>query len=51
MLSVGMELKDSYKEKGAYIKTYVLECGSKLNVISNAVRVSLIPQNIDVLLP
>lgn len=51
MLIVGMELKDSYKEKGAYIKTYVLECGSKLNVVSNAVRVSLIPQNIDVLLP
>lgn len=40
-VSVGLELKDSYKEKGSYIKTYVLGCGSKLNVLSNAVRIPL----------
>ncbi|MGN0179386.1 MAG: hypothetical protein ACI4DY_08110 [Monoglobaceae bacterium] len=44
---IGMALKDKYKEKGAYIKTYVLECGSRLNVLSNAVRIPLAPENAD----
>lgn len=46
-VDVGMVLKDTYKEKGAYIKTYVLECGSRLNVLSNAVRIPLTVENAD----
>lgn len=43
-IDIGMALKDTYKEKGAYIKTYVLECGSRLNALSNSVRIPLVAE-------
>lgn len=46
-VNIGMVLKDTYKEKGAYIKTYVLECGSRLNALSNAVRTPLTAEKAD----
>lgn len=47
-IDIGMALKDEYKEKGAYIKTYVLGCGNRMNVLSNAVRIPLAAEKIDV---
>lgn len=46
-VDIGMTLKETYKENGAYIKTYVLECGSRLNVLSNAVRIPLTVEKAD----
>ena len=40
-VNIGMTLEETYKEKGAYIKVYVLRSGKCLNAISNAVRIPL----------
>ena len=40
-VDIGMTLKETYKENGAYIKVYVLRCGNRLDALSNAVRIPL----------
>jgi hypothetical protein len=40
-VDIGMTLKETYKENGAYIKVYALRCGNPLDALSNAVRIPL----------
>lgn len=40
-LQIGIKLNPDQRERGAYLKTYILKAGAGLNTISNAVRTNL----------